>query len=296
MKPGIAGRSNLTPYMFFTPFLAIFAVFYIYPLIQSLLLSLQQTFGPATSKFVYFDNFRNLFSDPLFWLATRNTVVYALASLLLLVPLALGLALILNRPGLKGKMFFRLVFFSPSLIGVAFVAVLFTPILAKNTGLLNVALNLIYPQWDLEFGWLSDYVMAALIVISIWMYVGFYMVYFLAALQNVDQNLVDAAEIDGAGRWHIFLHVTIPAIRDVGAFIVLLSLIGSFQLFELPYVMLNFGGGPENRGLTIVTYLYQIGFESADLGYASAIGWTLTLALFALAILQRQITSHSESG
>jgi ABC-type sugar transport system permease subunit len=291
-------ESPLTPYLLLAPFGGVFLLFTAYPLVQSLGLAFQQTYGPATSRFVYLENFRNLLADPLFWTATFNTLVYSACSLLIQLPLSLGLALLLNRPGIRGRMLFRLAFFSPSLVGIAFVAILFTPLLAKNTGLVNVALNDLLPHiglsWDVEYAWLTDHVMAALVVASLWMYVGFNMVYFLAALQNVDQSLVEAAEIDGAGVWGKFRYVTLPAIRNVGSFVVLLSLIGSFQLFELPYVMMNFSGGPQNRGLTVVTYLYQVGFEGVDLGYASAIGWCLAAALLLLALLQRQLTRKFE--
>ncbi|MEM6312976.1 MAG: sugar ABC transporter permease, partial [Planctomycetota bacterium] len=125
-------------------------------------------------------------------------------------------------------------------------------------------------------------------------YVGFNMVYFLAALQSVDKSLLEAAEIDGANAWHRLLNVTLPAIAPVASFVVLLSFIGSMQLFELPYLLLGNGPGPENRGLTVVMYLYQTGFDTGDLGYASAIGWTLALILIAFALLQRVVAKRTE--
>lgn len=294
MNAAISARFRYTPLWFLAPFMTVFLLFAAYPLVQSIVLSMQQTYGPKTSRFVFLDNFQAIGSDPLFWKAIRNTLVYTCGSLFIQLPLALALAMLLNQKWLKGRTFFRLVFFSPSLIGIAFVAVLFAPIFAKNTGLLNVMLSGLFPWFDPEFGWLERYVMGALIVTSLWMYVGFNMVYFLAALQNVDQSLVEAAQLDGAGPWHRFLNVTIPAIRHVGSFVVLLSLIGSFQLFELPFVLLNFAGGPDNRGLTVVMYLYQVGFESGDLGYASAIGWCLAALLLSVAVIQRQILKRYE--
>jgi ABC-type sugar transport system permease subunit len=138
------------------------------------------------------------------------------------------------------------------------------------------------------------FVMPALIIAALWMYVGFNMVYFLAALQNVSRELLEAATVDGANAWHRFRHVTIPAIRPIATFVVLLSLIGSFQLFELPWVLLG-GAGPDNQGLTVVMYLYQTGFQTNDLGYASAIGWVIALILFAFALVQNRIGGDGES-
>ena len=118
------------------------------------------------------------------------------------------------------------------------------------------------------------------------------MIYFLAALQSVDKTLLEAAEIDGAGVWQRFRHVTLPHIMPVTTFVMILSLIGSFQLFELPYILLD-GPGSEDRGLTIVMYLFQTGFEVGDLGYASAIGWALTLVLLFFGLVQLRLTQKT---
>jgi ABC-type sugar transport system permease subunit len=280
------------PYFFIMPFVIIFCTFMVYPLLQSILLATQQTFGPKTAVFVGMKNFRDLFSDGLFWVAMRNTFVFAIASVTLQLPLSLGLAMVLNRPGLKGRPWFRLVFFSPSLVGVVFVAMMFALMFHERNGLVNAFLRTIIPLFPEEFPWLQRYVMPALIVAALWMYVGFNMIYFLAALQGVNKECLEAADVDGANSWQKFVHVILPDIAPVTSFVVLLSLIGSFQLFELPFILLN-GPGPENRGLTIVMYLYQYGFEIGDLGYASTIGWTLALVLMGLAAIQRLLIKES---
>jgi ABC-type sugar transport system permease subunit len=277
------------PYFFIAPFVLIFCTFMVYPLGQSIVLAMQQTFGPRTAAFVGLKNFRDLVADPFFWLAMRNTFVYAVASVALQVPLSLGLAMVLNRPGLKGRALFRLIFFSPSLVGIVFVAMIFALMFHEREGLVNVLLRAVIPHFPREFPWLQRYVMPALIMASLWMSVGFNMIYFLAALQGVDRECLEAAEIDGANGWQKFVYVTLPEIAPVTRFVVLLSLIGGFQLFELPFILLN-GPGPENRGLTVVMYLYQYGFEVGDLGYASAIGWTLALVLVGLTVVQRRLS------
>jgi len=284
---------SITPWLFLSPFLVTFAVFTIYPLSQSFVLSFQQTFGPQSTVNVGFENFRYLLTDPLFWTALKNTVIFTLGSLCVQLPLSLGLALLLNRPELKGRSLFRLIFFAPSLVGLVFVGIIFSLIFEKRTGLLNVALHAVIPQFPLEFPWLQNYVMPALIIAALWLYVGFNMIYFLAALQNVPGELMEAAGIDGAGPWDRFVHVTLPHIMPVAGFVVLLSILGSFQLFELPFVLLG-GAGPENRGLTLVMYLYTTGFVTGDLGYASAIGWVLALILASVTILQRTISRKGE--
>lgn len=281
------------PYFFIGPFALIFCVFMIVPLVQSVLLSLQQTYGPEYTVFVGLANFRNLLRDSDFWLAARNTFVYTAGSVAIQLPLALGLAMLLNRPGLKGRALFRLIFFAPSLVGLVFAAMMFGVLFGAKKGLINHVLRQVIPGFPPEFGWLDNYVMTALIVASLWMYVGFNMVYFLAALQNVSRDQLEAAEIDGAGPWKRFWHVTLPEIQPVAGFVVLLSVVGSLQLFELPFVLLN-GAGPEKRGLTLVMYLYQNGFDRNDLGYASAVGWTMAVVLMSLAlVLQRKIFRRS---
>jgi ABC-type sugar transport system permease subunit len=127
--------------------------------------------------------------------------------------------------------------------------------------------------------------MPALIIVSLWMYVGFNMIYFLAALQNVDQSLVEAARIDGASPWKVFTNVTVPAIMPVITFVIVTSTVGSFNLFELPYTLLQGTFGPNNSGLTIVGYLYTW-VQTGDYGTASAVGWLLTFIILGLSLLQ----------
>lgn len=287
-------RLNLAPWLFLAPFLGLFALFTVWPLVHSLALAMQQTYGPGRSEWVGLHNFKFLLTDPLFWQATGNTVKFALGSLFIQLPVALGLALLLNRPSLRGRAFFRLIFFSPSLVGLPFVAMLFAPIFERRTGLLNVMLHNLTSAWDPDFAWTQNYVMSALIIAAVWMYAGFNMVYFLAALQNVSKDLLEAAEIDGAGPWQRFWHITLPEITPIAGFVTLLSIIGSFQLFELSYIMLNDSAGPDNRGLTIVMYLYQTGFQTGDLGYASTIGWVLALMLITIALIQRKLLKRRE--
>jgi ABC-type sugar transport system permease subunit len=284
-------RRVLFSWMMLAPFLILFAVFVVYPLIQSASLAANQTYGPGTRTFVGTKNFELLFQDPVFWKSIGNTIIYALGSLFIQLPLAFALALALNSQKLRGKGVYRLIFFSPQLMGLVFVSILGALAFEKRAGLVNRALAWITQNPNLlDVDWLQQHVMATLILISLWLYAGFNMIYSLAALQNVDRSLIEAAEIDGAGAWGKLRHVILPAVRPVATFVVLLSMIGSLQLFELPYILLDGSGGPDNRGLTIVMYLYQNGFDLGDLGYASAIGWMLALLLIALALVQIKLT------
>ena len=282
-------RNRATPYILLSPFLVTFAVFLAYPLARSLLLSTERTFGPGAGASVGLENFRMLLSDPLFWKAARNTLIFTAGSVFVQLPLALLLALALNRPGLRGRALYRLIFFSPQLVGLVFSGMLASLMFEKKTGLVNSLLHRAF-GFDPDFSWLQVHVLPMLIITALWMYVGFNMIYFLAALQNVDRSLTEAARIDGANATQRFWHVTLPAIRPVGTFVVLLSIIGSVRLFELPFIIFGqtpYGGaGPENRALTLVMYLYQQAFEVGDLGYASAIGWLIAVFLFTVGLSQ----------
>ena len=283
-------QRRAAPYVFVAPFLILFATFTVYPLVQSIMLAFRATNGPKSSVFVGLSNFIFLVRDQDFWTAVKNTATYAFFSVFLQLPLSLGLALLLNTRWVRGRTLFRLAFFSPYLLGPVFVAVMFTVIFLPRFGLFNRALYAVLRR-GLDTKWLLDahLVMPALIIAALWMYVGFNMIYFLAALQTVDRELYEAAEVDGANRWHQFLHVTVPGIRPVAVFVVLMSTIGSFQLFELPFVLLG-GPGPNNSGLTIVMYLFQTGFWIGNLGYASAIGWALVFIIFTMSLIQTRVT------
>lgn len=287
--PRRLGPTTWAPYLFLLPYFLITLVFFIYPLGYATLLAFYQTNGPSTKAYVGLSNFTFILTDPTFYKALWNTSIFAFFSIALQLPLSLGLAMLLNTKDGKLKGFFRLAIFAPNLVGQVFVGVLFTVLLAPRYGLFNILLQNLF-GWGLEKQWLSDptLVMPAIVIASLWLYVGFNMIYFLAALQNVDQSLVEAARIDGAGPVGIFFNVTIPAIMPVATFVVVLSTIGSFQLFELPYTLLQASGGygPNNSGLTVVGYLYQAAFDNGDLGTAAAVGWLLTLLVLAVSLVQ----------
>jgi ABC-type sugar transport system permease subunit len=280
-------QQRWAPYIFVAPFLLSFLLFTLYPLAKSLYLAFFITSGPESSVFVGFGNFEFMLTDPSFYKAVTNTVIFACGSVFLQLPVSLGLALLLNSRMVRFRNFFRFVFFSPYLLGPVFTAVLFSVIYAPNDGLLNIVLNALFGV-AIDRAWLEtpSLVMPALILTALWMYAGFNMVYFLAALQNVDRDLLDAAAVDGANAWQRFWHVTLPSIKPVAVFVVVLSTIGSFQVFELPYLMLNNGPGPEQAGLTVVMYLYDRGFVAGDLGYASVVGWSLALMVLVISLFQ----------
>jgi ABC-type sugar transport system permease subunit len=265
------------PYLFLLPEIAVLGIFFFWPLWQSLTLSFHVTAGTHARRFVGLDNYRFLIlHDRLFWLAVINTIAYTSAFLLVQIPASLGLAMLLNRRDVRGKSIFRFCFFSTYLVGQVFMAVIFFALLGRET---NV-------------GWLTRPALAlpATLLAGWSLSIGYAMIYFLAALQTVDENLREAAVLDGAGTWAVFWNVILPGVKPVLIFLVVVGTIWGFQLFELPYVLFQ-GPGPNYRALTIVMYLYSTAFERGDLGYSAAIGWLLVLLLSGVSILQLKFTS-----
>lgn len=287
----IRNQRAWAPYIFLIPFFVIFSIFAVYPSCKSISLAFHQTYGPKASVFVGLSNFTFMLTDPDFWIAVKNTTVFALCSVFIQLPLSLGLALLLNSPRLPLRHFLRFSFFSPHLVGQVFVAVMFILLYAPDYGLVNRTLDKLI-GCGLKARWLQEQhlVMPALVIAAAWMYVGFNMIYFLAALQTVDKELYEAAQVDGAGPVGQFWYVTLPSIRPVAIFVVVMATIGSYKLFELPYVLLDSGPGPNRAGLTIVMYLFETGFSSGDLGYASTIGWALVLIILAVSWVQIRVT------
>jgi len=289
-------QHRAAPYLFVLPFVLLFSIFICWPLVRSLILSTYKTVGPRHEIFAGLDNYRFILGDRLFWLAVTNTVSYTIAFLCLQIPLALGLAMLLNSKRVWARGAFRFAFFSTHLVGNVFVAVLFAQLLSPRSGLVNLAIGKLIGR-PVEISWLGDpnLAMPSVLIAALWLSVGFGMIYFLAALQGVDQSLVEAARIDGAGPLSTFLNVTVPAIAPVTTFVVVTSTINSFQLFELPFTLLqnsNNGYGPDNAGLTIVGYLYRYAFDSGDLGTAAAVGWLLTCIILVVSLVQIKLASN----
>lgn len=290
---------RLAPYLFLAPYALITLAFFAYPFVHAAGLAFYQTAGAHARVWVGLGNFRYILADPDFRTAVANTLVFTVAGTAVMIPASLGLALMLHAGNSRLKGWLQLVFFSPSVVGQIFVGIIFAVVLAPDYGLLNRFLQSLV-GFGLEIRWLENAatVMPAIVLTNLWLYAGFNMVYFLAALQGVDRDLLEAARIDGAGRWSVFWHVTLPAIKPVAVFVLLISTIGSFQLFELPYALMRSTtspNGPGNSALFIVGYLYDAAYSIGDLGLASAVGWVLALIMLTVTLIQLKVTGAAES-
>jgi ABC-type sugar transport system permease subunit len=281
------------PYAFVAPYVVIATIFFLIPFANAVTFAFYETNGPRSRVFVGLSNFAFLAHDPMFLRALVNTTIFALASVFVQLPLSMALALLLNSDKGRARGILRLVLFSPNLVGQLFVGILFSVLFTPRYGLINRTFQALF-NWGLEEQWLSNpaLVMPAIILTSLWVWVGFNMVYFLAALQSVDKSLEEAARIDGAGPWQVFWHVTLPSMRHVVIFVLVTCVAGSYQLFELPLALLNStdGRGPADAGLTLITYLNEVAFRYGDLGMGSAIGWVVALIIFGISIVQVRIS------
>lgn len=275
------------PYLFISPFFIGYAVFFLLPVALSLRLSFFKQDGITSEpRFIGFNNYERLLKDDLFIQSLLNTTYYALGSIFIIVPLALGLALLLSIPRLRLREFFRLFFFTPNITSGVVVGIIFGLVFNEQYGLIN---NFLLTPFGIEpVRWLRDpnWVMPSIIILGVWKFTGINALYFMVGLQNISPDLKEAARVDGANRWQVFRYVTLPLLRPVLAFVLTFAIIGSYNLFAEPATLVGNNGGPNNAGLTITMHLYNTGFRELKMGYASAIGYALAVIIIVLTVFQ----------
>ncbi len=291
--PTTSGRSGrapgtklITPYLFLAPFFLVYSVFLLYPVIEAFRLSFLKKTGISTGRYIGIENYRDLFSDERYLKALLNTTIYALGSVFILSPLALLLALAVRSfivPSANMQSFYRVAFFLPNITSFVVIALMFTLIFDQTYGLLNYFLSSIGMP---TYNWLRSESLAlpSIIIVAIWTYLGLNSLYFLAGLQTIPEELSEAAVLDGASRWEVFRDVTLPLLRPTILFVVVQAIIFSYQIFEIPFLLT--GGGPSDASLTLAIYLYEVGFQEFDQGYAAAVGYSLAIISILLAGLQ----------
>jgi len=268
------------------PFFLIYAVFMIYPVLAAFRLSFYESSAFGGDTFTGLANYARLLQDARYLEALRNTTVYALASIFILSPLALLVAIAIRSfvvPTATFKSFYRITFFLPFITSFVVIALMFNLVFNNEFGLLNNALSSLGLP---TFNWLRDERVAllAIILVGIWTYLGINSLYFLAGLQNVPEEVIEAAAVDGASRWQTFWRVTLPLLRPVILFVVVQATIFSYQIFEIPFLLTS--GGPSDSTLTLAIYLYEVGFRQFDRGYAAAIGYSIAVIAIVLAAAQ----------
>lgn len=283
---------KIAPYLFISPFFVGYAFFFLIPVVQSFQLSFYHQVGINTEmRYVGLSNYERLLTrDPLFIKSLVNTTYYALGSILIIVPLALGLALLLSIPKLRLREFFRLFFFTPNITSGVVVGIIFGLVFETQYGLIN---NMALAPLGVEpVRWLQDpnWVMPSIILLGVWKFTGINALYFMVGLQNIPPELKEAARVDGATRLQVFRHVTLPLLRPIIAFVLTFAIIGSYNLFAEPVTLVGHAGGPNNAGLTMTMHLYNMGFRDLRMSYAAAIGYALAVIIVVLTVVQLFIT------
>jgi putative chitobiose transport system permease protein len=277
-------RKVFTPYLFLLPALLLLAISAFYPLFQALYLSFTNYDFVGTTAFIGWNNYLAIFGDRLFWQVMGNTLIFLAIVVPCLVILSFGLALLVDQK-IKGMAFFRSLYYLPVIVSVVIAAIAWKWIYAEN-GVLNFLISTIALSWQnpLKISWLTnpDTAILAIAAVTIWRGLGYYMAIYLAGLQSIPAELYEAAAIDGSDGWQKHWDITIPLMRPYILLVTVISTINGMKIFEEVYIMSR--GGPANSTKTVVYYLYEKGFSSLEMGYASAIGVILFLAIFLISI------------
>jgi multiple sugar transport system permease protein len=272
----------LTGLLFTTPALVVFTVFMFVPLGMTAYYSLTRYSGFGRPRFIGGGNYTEMLSDPLFWRSLVNTGVFTALTVPLSLAGGLALALLLNR-AMPARGLLRALFYVPVVISAVASGIVSRWIYNEGFGILNRLLELVGAP---GVPWQTDGVaaMASIIVVNTWQNLGFTMVVYLAALQGIPSEVYEAASVDGAARWRVLRSITWPLLAPTTFFVLVYTVIGSFQVFDLVVVMT--GGGPSNATTLLVNYAYSSGFEQRRQGYAAALGVVLYAIVLALTLLQ----------
>ena len=297
------GRQN-EAYLFLLPSLLGFLLFIVIPVLGSLALSLVRWNLLTPPTFIGLNNYIEIFTrDPLFLQAFGNTLFYAVTIVPLQLLAGLTIALALNQ-GIRGVKIYRLIYFLPVVSSVVAAALIFQWMFNRDFGVISAifwwlgdvtGLPIAPPDWLNSSFWAKP----AVVLLTVWKNMGFTMVIYLAGLQSVPEELYDAAKVDGASAWQQLRNITLPLVSPTTFFLLIIQMIGAFQLFSEPFVMTRGTGGPAGATTSIVLYIYQAAFKYSQMGKASASAWVLFAFIFACTLLQNRLQKrwvHYETG
>ncbi|MBF9014580.1 MULTISPECIES: carbohydrate ABC transporter permease [unclassified Oceanispirochaeta] len=277
-------------YLFILPYFLAMLTFQLYPIFYTFYLSFLKPVSLIKNEFAGFENYARLLKNPLFYTAIGNTWFIWLMNYIPQIVFALLLAVILTNPKIKGRETFRTVYFLPNLVTAASIGVLFAVLLDWRFGALNHALIKI-GIFNEPYEWLQDKMATrmAVALIQWWQWFGYTMIIFMAGLSGISDELYEAAHIDGASASQSFFKVTLPLLKPTMLYVMVTSLIGGLQIFDIPRVLTNGRGGPDNALTTIVLYLYNQGFKNFNLGYASALAYALFVMILVFSAISFKI-------
>ncbi|TDY49648.1 carbohydrate ABC transporter membrane protein 1 (CUT1 family) [Alicyclobacillus sacchari] len=284
----------LAGYLFILPALVELFVFLLGPIVYAFVVSFKHFsyLDPLDAHFIGLTNYIHLFQDPVFLRALWNTTVYALVVVPVQTALALFLAVVVNR--IRGKTVFRVIYYLPSITSTVGVAVIFGFLFQPN-GLLNRLLFLTLHIQGPDYFNSPVFALPAIMVVAIWTTAGQFMIIYLAALQDIPTELYEAAAIDGAQGWQTLLSVTVPMLKRTTFLVMVLGMIGAFQVFDLVYVISGNSSLPQQDTMTVVLDLFEKGFRTMQMGYASAMGFVLFAIILLLTLIQQLFLGREDS-
>jgi putative chitobiose transport system permease protein len=288
-------RFSATPWLFLAPALVLMAIFLLYPIITVFYYSLTDFNVINPPKFIGLANFQRLVNDSTFWTALRNSLLYVIVTPTL-IGLSILLAIILNRK-LRGIHIYRALYFVPAIAGSIAIGISWRQIFDINGVLNSVLLTLGLVSQPVQWLSIPGLTLPLAMLVTIWAGVGYYAVIFLAGLQNISEDLYDAALIDGCNGWQKHWHVTLPGLRPQIAFVAVISSLAALKVFDEIYTLTNRTGGILDSGVTMVFYLWRQGFRQEHAGYAAAIAIvllavTLTFSIINVRFLERGATAE----
>lgn len=284
-------------YLSMAPFVVLFVIFSVFPVLFSFYLGFNQWDGFAEPRFVGFDNYLRALNDPIFQKALWNTLYLWFWSTVVTVTLALGLAVLVNEYVAFGKNWFRMVFLLPLLVAPAIAAIILRVFFTSSGGLVNLFVGSVTgtPSY---FDWLGsqEWIKPLVALLVVWRWTGWYMIIFMAGLQSIPRDIYEAARMEGVGRWAIFSRITVPLLMPSIAFAVITATLGGLQMFDEPYVLTQGLGGTNNSTTTIGMYLYATAFTQFNFGLGSAVSWYIFAAVVVLTLSYRLINSKVRGG
>lgn len=300
--------SNLTSYnrwgyAFVAPFVIVFCIFNIYPVVRTLYLSFTDLKVVGEPHWIWFDNYVRVFTDKYFWIALGNTIRIWVVNIVLQLGLAFLLVIIFSDLNLKikGLQTFRIIYYLPNLIAATSIAFLFQTLLDQRFGTFNIMISGICQLLGKPYepiDWLyspatAPYVLA---VIQSWIWFGNSFLMLMASVQGISKDYFEAALIDGANTWDIFRKITLPLINPIMMYVAITSLIGGLQMFDLPYLMVGAGSTSYDRVQTVMMYLYKFGFTTGSIqtGYASAVAYSLFIIIFGVTLVQLKFFNNND--
>ena len=275
---------SVAPYVFTLPFMLVFVIFFIYPLISSVIMSFQSVL-PGQVQFIGLDNFNKLLNAD-FYQAVKNSLVYTILTLLVLIPIPMILAVFLNSKIMLGRNLFRSVFFIPALTSVVVAGTIFRLIFGEIPGALMNTIVGIFGHAPVKWLRIQGTAYMAMVVLATWRWTGVNILYFLSGLQSIPTELYESAAMDGASPMQKFRHITMPMLKPTTIYVLTISIYGGFAMFTESYMLFAGNRSPGGIGLTIVGYLYRQGWEQNNLGFGSAVGLSLLILVMIINLIQ----------